>query len=92
MLDYVRFVRVINFHIIIIIMTGDVDAQLHGCLLSIGQDQNSVAAEVTHHLTNFAEATGVAFTRRENNISADSVPRQSMVNAQCRIEQPPSEA
>ena len=55
--------------------TGDVDAQLHGCLLSMGADQQSV----TPHLTNFSAVTGATFTRRENNVSNDALRRQSMV-------------
>jgi len=58
-------------------VTGEVDPQLHGCLLSMGGDQS--VAGVTHHLTNYAAAAGASFTRRENSISND-VRRQAMVH------------
>jgi len=57
-------------------ITGEVDAQLHGCLLSMG-DQS--VAGVTHHLTNYAAAAGASFTRRENSVSND-VRRQTVVH------------
>ena len=59
----------------VILLADDVDAQLHGCLLSMGADQQSV----TPHLTNFTAASGASFTRRENNVSNDALRRQSMV-------------
>ena len=68
----------------VILLTDDVDAQLHGCLLSMGAaDQLSV----TPHLTNFAAASGASFTRRENTVSNDALRRQSMVYTRlCRVQ------
>jgi len=70
---------------IIFLMLGDVDAQLHGCLLSMGADQQVVTGGVTHHLANFAAAAGASFTRRDNSVSSDVLRRQSMVSALCRM-------
>lgn len=81
-----------NIHVVMsicLIVAGEVDAQLHGCLLSMAADQSvpAAASGVTHHVTNFSAAGGGAtFTRRENAVANnDAHRRQSMVNAVAQL-------
>jgi len=61
-----------------VMLSGEVDAQLHGCLLTMG---DQTVAGVAHPLTNYAAvAAGASFTAsRQNSVSASDVRRQTMV-------------